>query len=119
MWASVAVGLVATFMAWKMQDIIDVLLLGFTISSAALFVPTMAALLMKRTDSNAAFWSIALSLPTVILWEIAASSGLEGVFTTEPLWPGLAVSAVAYLVISMAGRDGHHPMPFPRKRGIS
>ncbi len=103
MWASVVAGLLATLMAWKMQDIIDVLLLGFTINSAALFVPTMAALLFKKVDSGAAFWSIALSLPTVILWKMAASSGMEGVFRVEPLWQGLAVSVVTYLLMQKRG----------------
>ncbi len=113
MWASVAAGLLATLMAWKMQDIIDVLLLGFTINSAALFVPTIAALLWKRVDANAAFWSIALSLPTVIAWKIAASAGFEGIFLVQPLWPGLIVSTVSFIMVSVARRDGHHPMLFP------
>lgn len=99
MWSSLAAGLLATLMAWKMQDIIDVLLLGFTINSAALFVPTMAALFMKKTNSNAAFWSIALSLSTVIVWKIAASSGMTGIFSIEPLWPGLTVSFLTYLLL--------------------
>ncbi len=99
MWASVAAGLLATFMAWKMQDIIDVLLLGFTINSAALFVPTMAALMLKKTNSAAAFWSISLSLTTVILWKVAASYGMDGIFAIEPLWPGLVVSSLTFVFV--------------------
>jgi SSS family solute:Na+ symporter len=91
--------MLASLLAWKMQDIIDVLLLGFTINSAALFVPTIAALILKRTDSAAAFWSISLSLATVILWKIAASYSIDGIFTIEPLWPGLLVSAVTFLFV--------------------
>jgi len=99
MWASVAAGLLATLLAWKMQDIIDVLLLGFTINSAALFVPTIAALILKRTDSAAAFWSISLSLATVIIWEIASSAGINGIFSIEPLWPGLVVSLLTFVFV--------------------
>jgi len=99
MWSSVVAGLLATFMAWKMQDIIDILLLGFTINSAALFVPTIAALMLKKTDSAAAFWSIALSLTTVILWKVAASYGAGGVFAIEPLWPGLTVSFLTFIFV--------------------
>lgn len=105
MWGSVAAGLLATLMAWKMQDIIDVLLLGFTINSAALFVPTMLALFFKRSDPRAAFWSISLSLSTVILWKIAASTGLHGVFAIEPLWPGLTVSLLTFLIIHVSARQ--------------
>ena len=101
MWASVAAGLLATLMAWKMQDIIDVLMLGFTLNSAALFIPTMTALLYKRSDQTAAFWSVALSLPTVILWKIAAGAGLHGVFVIKPPWPGLSVSLVTFLIMTL------------------
>jgi len=104
MWASVAVGLLATLMAWKMQDIIAVLMLGFTINSAALFVPTMAAMTLKRSDPGAAFWSISLSLITVILWELAAGYGFEGIFAIESLWPGLTVSALTFLIMHVVKR---------------
>lgn len=112
MWSSVAAGLLATLMAWKMQDIIDVLMLGFTINSAALFIPTMAALLYKRSDPTAAFWSVALSLPTVILWKIAASAGLQGVFVITPLWPGLTVSLVTFVIMTLRSKT----TPFPANR---
>ena len=116
MWASVVVGLLATFIAWKMQDIIDVLLLGFAINSATLFVPTVIALLTRRTNATAAFWSIALSFPVVVIWKVAATYGMEGVFLVDPLWPGLIVSSVSYVYIALAKHDGHHPMPFPGSR---
>lgn len=106
MWSSVAAGVLATLMAWKMQDIIDVLLLGFTINSAALFVPTMAALFMKKTNSTAAFWSIALAFSTVIVWKVAAGSGMTGIFSIEPLWPGLTVSVMTYLLLHGLSSQG-------------
>lgn len=114
--ASAFVGLISLMIAWKMQDIIDVLLMGFTINSAGLFLPTMMAMYAKRTDANAAFWSITLSLITVIGWKLAAQAGWEGVFQQEPLWPGLVVSFVSYALISKARSKGHHPFPFPGAR---
>lgn len=99
MLASVGVGVLAMLMAWKMQDIIGILLLGFTINGAALFLPTMVAMYAKRIDTSAAFWSILLSLITVIGWELAAQAGAGGVFQLESLWPGLAVSVLAYFLV--------------------
>ena len=104
MWASVVAGLLASFMAWKMQDIIAVLLLGFTINAAALFLPTVAAMTLKRPNSRAAFWSISLSLITVILWEIATAYDLGGVFNIESLWPGLMVSTLTFLSLHFSSR---------------
>ena len=92
--ASLGAGVLAMLMAWKMRDIIDILQLGFTINSAGLFLPTIAALFSYRVSASAAFWSIAASLAAVMGWRIAADAGLGGAFTIDPLWPGLLVSAL-------------------------
>jgi len=95
--SSSAAGLLAMLMAWKMQDIIGILQLGFTINSAALFLPTLAAMFWRRVSGGAAFWSICLSLATVIGWRLAAGQGAGGVFAIDPLWPGLTVSFLVLL----------------------
>jgi Na+/pantothenate symporter len=98
--ASAAVGLFSMLLAWKMRDIIDILQLGFTINAAGLFLPTIAALYGNRVPASAAFWSIGASLATVIAWRVASDAGAGGVFAVDPLWPGLAVSAVLLLALS-------------------
>jgi Na+/pantothenate symporter len=90
-------------MAWKMRDIIDILQLGFTINSAALFLPTIAAIWWDRVPAGAAFWSSSLSLATVIGWRLAADAGLGGIFAIDPLWPGLVVSVVLLLTLTAFG----------------
>ena len=92
--ASLGAGLVAMLMAWKMRDIIDILQLGFTVNSAGLFLPTILAIYSRRVPAAAAFWSTAASLVTVIGWRVAADAGAGGIFALDPLWPGLAVSAL-------------------------
>lgn len=101
MFSSLMVGIVATLMAWKMQDIIGLLQLGFTINSAALFLPTLAALYLRRVDATAAFWSICLSLAAVVIWRLGAEAGFGGWFTIDPLWPGLLVSVVFFSGLSL------------------
>ena len=98
--ASTVFGVLSALMAWKMQDIIGVLQLGFTINGAALFLPTIAALFWQRKDATAAFWSICLSLTAVLTWRIAPSMGAGGIFTLDPLWPGLLVSVVVFLALT-------------------
>jgi SSS family solute:Na+ symporter len=102
MLASLGAGLLAMLMAWKMRDIIDILQLGFTLNSAGLFLPTIAALYGNRVSANAAFWSIAASLAAVIGWRIAADTGVGGLFAVDPLWPGLSVSAVVLIALTAA-----------------
>jgi solute:Na+ symporter, SSS family len=102
--ASLGAGGLAMLMAWKMRDIIDILQLGFTLNSAGLFLPTIAALYWDRVPASAAFWSIGASLATVIGWRIAADTGLGGIFALDPLWPGLLVSALSLLVLTAISR---------------
>jgi SSS family solute:Na+ symporter len=101
--AALGAGGLAMLMAWKMHDIIDILQLGFTINSAALFLPTIAAIYWDRVPAGAAFWSSSVSLATVIGWRIAADAGMGGLFTIDPLWPGLLVSATVLLVLTISG----------------
>jgi Na+/pantothenate symporter len=101
--ASVVVGGLSMLLAWKMRDIIDILQLGFTINAAGLFLPTVTALYGIRIPASAAFWSIGASLVTVIGWRLAADAGVGGMFASDPLWPGLAVSAVLLTALTLAG----------------
>ena len=101
--ASLGAGALAMLMAWKMRDIIDILQLGFTINSAGLFLPTIAALYWGRVPAGAALWSITASLATVIGWRIAADAGIGGPFAIDPLWPGLLVSVLVLLTLTASG----------------
>lgn len=98
---AIAIGMGATIMAWQMQDIIDILLVAFTINSAALFIPTIAIVVLKSTDKSAAFWSITLSLATVVAWYAAAEFDLAPLFALDPLWPGLLVSMAVFVALSL------------------
>ena len=95
------VGAAAGLMAWQMQDIVSILLVAFTINSAALFIPTVAMVWFRRANTAAAFWSITLALLTVIGWYVASALSLAEVFTLDPLWPGLIVSAASFFIISL------------------
>jgi SSS family solute:Na+ symporter len=94
------VGAASALMAWQMQDIVSILLVAFTINSAGLFVPTIAMVVQDKVNTAAAFWSITLSLATVIGWYIGSMLELASVFTIDPLWPGLLVSIVVFAAIS-------------------
>jgi SSS family solute:Na+ symporter len=98
---SVVVGASATLMAWLMQDIINIILISFTINSAALFVPSIAMVYAKRVSKTAGFWSTSCSLLTVVCWYAGAELGISPLTDIDPLWPGLAVSIVLFTLLSM------------------
>lgn len=97
--ASFATGILAYLLALQMRDIIDTLMLAFTLNSAGLILPTIVALFFGKTDSTAIFWSIVMSSVTVISWYIAAQIGWGGVFEIQPLWPGLLVSFGVFFIV--------------------
>jgi len=106
---ALAIGIAATLIAWQMQDIVNILLLAFTISTAALFVPTIVMAFRSKSSTSAGFWSITLSLSTVITWYIASTLELNSVFDIDPLWPGLIVSIVVFIGISVLRGIGLRP----------
>ena len=106
--ASLCFGLLSALLAWKMQDVLDILALAFTLNSAAVILPTLAAVYAWRVDSSTAFWSICLSFATILAWYASAALELAPVFTLEPLWPGLLVAIVSFF--GLAWRNRHKPV---------
>ena len=101
MGTSLVTGTLAVLMAWGMQDVIDILLFAFTVNSAALFIPTIAMVYMAAVSKDAAFWSITLSLITVLTLYIGSFVSDLTAFSVDPLWPGLAVSTFVFLALNM------------------
>ena len=97
---SLFVGAFAALLAWRLPDVVDLLLIGFTVNSAALFLPSIAMIYFKRADSGAAFWSISLSLLTVVSWYLASHFNLAKVFEIDPLWPGVLMSFLVFLLLN-------------------
>jgi SSS family solute:Na+ symporter len=112
MWLAAFVGLLAALIAWQMQDVISILLIAFTINSAALFVPTIAIVIQNKVNNDAAFWSITLSLITVIGWFIGSTLELASIFIIDPLWPGFLVSLVVFVGIGFLASAKNDDRPY-------
>lgn len=102
--SSLGIGLLAALLAWKMQDVLDILLLAFTLNSAAVILPALAAIYAWRVDAGTAFWSICLSFTTILVWYLCATLELAPVFELEPLWPGLVVAIVSFFGLAWRSR---------------
>lgn len=99
--SSAIVGIISALFAWKMMSIVNILYIAFTINSASLFVPTIAAVFWKKATSKASFWSMLLSLTTVLFWYIAKKMTLGTLFNIDPIWPGLIVSTFVFVTLSL------------------
>ena len=103
--SSALVGVVGALVGWYSQSIIDLLIMAFTINSAALFLPTLGVFFWKRATSDAAFWSISVALATVIGWYMARGAFPDvALFAIDPVWPGLAASALFFITPGLLGR---------------
>ena len=101
MFASVGIGVLSLALAWYMDDIINILLLAFTINSAGLFLPTVVGLFWKRASAKAAVGSMVSALIIVMIWFILGEAGAGGIFALDPLWPGFIGSAIVFFAISL------------------
>lgn len=99
--SSVFIGVVSTLLALKMMNIVNILYLAFTINSAGLFLPTISIFFWKKGHAKPAFWSMSLSLITVILWSLGGMFSIGKVFTIDPVWPGLLVSIFTFIPLSL------------------
>lgn len=99
--ASLGLGALGAALAWFKQDIIGIIYIAFTLSSANLFIPTVFGFFWKRGTAKASFYSMLLSLIVVLAWYLMPIFGVENRFLgTNPIWPGLAVSAAVYFLLS-------------------
>jgi len=104
MLASLCIGILSAVLAWKMQNVLDILGLAFTLNSAAVILPTLAAVYAWRVDAHTAFWSICLSFATILVWYACASLDVAPLFSVEPLWPGLLVAVVSFFGLAWQNR---------------
>lgn len=102
MMSSVLVGTTSALIGWFSESIIALLVMTFTINSAGLFFPTLGAFFWKRATAHAAFWSMGLSLSTVTIWYIGQYLKMNSaVFSIDPVWPGLFVSFVTFVTLTL------------------
>lgn len=100
--SSAVVGVAGALIGWYFKDIMSILIMAFTINSAGLFIPTIGVFFWKRGTAGAAFWSMTLSLCTVILWYVGQSVFPDNaLLATDPVWPGLLVSTGVFLGLSL------------------
>ncbi|OIO01831.1 MAG: hypothetical protein AUJ49_07150 [Desulfovibrionaceae bacterium CG1_02_65_16] len=103
--SSALVGVLGALIGWYSADIMDLLLMTFTVNSAGLFIPTLGIFWWKWASPRAAWLSMGLSLVTVVGW-YAGQALLPGnaVLAIDPLWPGLAVSAGVFFPLALWDR---------------
>lgn len=90
------IGGMTLIIATSFQTVLEIILHAYSFMVAGLFIPTVAALLLKKTDSQAAIWAMAsggLFVLFAILFQPALPFGLDASFY------GILLSALFYFTI--------------------
>lgn len=101
--SSVLVGIIGAMLAWWKYNIIQLLLLAFTIQASTLFFPTVLGIFWKKPTAKASFTSMLASLLVVFIWLLGDGLGWGGIFSIDALWPGLLVSGLVFFLMSALG----------------
>lgn len=103
--AAILVGLIAAVLGWRSSNIIDILLVSYTINSAGLFLPVIGAFFWRRSCAKAAFASMLSAAVVCVIWYVGGMVSAAPIFQTEALWPAFAVSATLYLALCLTHRQ--------------
>ena len=99
--SSIMIGVFSTVLAIKMEDIVNILYIAFTINSVGLFLPTISIFYWKKANSKSAFWSMAISLVVVLVWFFGEMLTSIAIFKVDPVWPGLLVAVFFFISLSL------------------
>jgi SSS family solute:Na+ symporter len=97
--AILVLGLVVIGIACMLSDVVSALTIAYNLLVGGLLVPILGALVWRRGNLQGAMASIVAGGVTVIVM-----MAVKGVLANEPIYYGLGVSLVAYMVFSLATR---------------
>lgn len=92
------IGVIAIFLASCFQTVLEIILHAYTFMVAGLLVPTLGVFYSKRGDSKAAVGSMVAGGSTAL---VLIFTGQELPGGLEPAAPGILVSLVVYLLLSI------------------
>jgi SSS family solute:Na+ symporter len=116
------VGLTAIVIASSFAKVLDAILFAYSFMVSGLFVPTLGAYFWHRASAAGAFWGmLAGGVPTLLLQTGAVR--LPPWLTVPDLDPtayGLALSAVVFVLVSLAvpGHGAPVPRPVPAAQAV-
>ncbi|MEW1981012.1 sodium:solute symporter [Citricoccus sp. NPDC079358] len=110
-WWVLGLGLFVLGLAIAVPDVVAALTIAYDILVGGLLVAILGGLVWSRGTGAGAAWSMAAgtlgTLATMITLEIQAEERFAGVYANEPIYVGLAASALVYIVVSLLTTPTH------------
>ena len=102
---SLGIGVIGAFFGWFNQNIMNILMITFTINSAGLFLPTICGFFWEKSCAAGAFASMLSATIITIVWFIGSSVSKTAIFQGDPLWPAFGISALLYFAICLTHKQ--------------
>jgi SSS family solute:Na+ symporter len=107
-WWVLGLGIVTIALAVIVQDVVAALTIAYDILVGGLLVAILGGLVWRRGNGIGAGASMAagtlVTLGVMAYLEITAENQYDGIYANEPIYYGLAVSALVYVAASLATR---------------
>lgn len=98
-------GAIALLIAWKVPNVLDLMLYSYSFMVSGLIVPVLAGLFAKRKNSKGAFWSM-ITGGSITLFLIVSQVKLP--FQLDPNIYGITIAAMGYLIFHFIGNNMAH-----------
>lgn len=112
---TLAVGILALFLALKMENVLELMLLSYSFMVSGLIVPVIVSLFSKTPDAKAAFLSMLTGGLTTLTFNIF---GFRLPYNLDAIILGIALSALTYWIVK-AVISTEHPKPIKSGDTIS
>ncbi|MHA7283577.1 sodium:solute symporter family protein [Arthrobacter sp. TMS2-4] len=107
-WWVLGLGLVAIALAVIVQDVVAALTIAYDILVGGLLVAILGGLVWRRGNGLGAGASMAagtlVTLGVMTYLELTAENQYDGIYANDPIYWGLAVSAIVYVAVSLGTR---------------
>ncbi len=107
-WWVLGLGIVTLGLAVVVQDVVAALTIAYDILVGGLLVSIIGGLVWRRGNGVGAGASMAagtlVTLGVMAYLEITAEAPYDGIYANDPIYWGLGVSALVYVVVSLATR---------------
>ena len=101
-------GILTMVLSMVVDDVVAALTIAYDILVGGLLVAIVGGMIWMRGTGLGAMWSMIsgtlVTLGTMGYLEFTGENRFDGVYANEPIYAGLAVSLVVYIVISLIGK---------------
>ncbi|SHJ65107.1 solute:Na+ symporter, SSS family [Tangfeifania diversioriginum] len=104
---TLVLGAIALVVAWKVPNVLDLMLHSYSFMVSGLFIPVLAGIFMKKKSANGAFWSMIIG-GSVTLSLIL--SGLELPLGLDANFYGIILAALTYALFHFIEKPGDSPV---------